>query len=169
MNTSSDTQLTSSPTLVVVGYGNPTHGDDVIGCRVADRVQAHGFQNVEVRSVETLTPELSTTLAAADYAIFVDACAMKTTTVKVSPLDACGMETPGSSVPGLGHSYHPCSLLALTHSVYARHPQSWWVEVPAHEFRTGHSLSQEVDQNIQNAVQAIETLIHQCVNLPQSP
>ena len=149
------------PSFVVIGYGNPIHGDDAIGRQVTTLVQGLGLQNVEVCAVEQLRPELSTKLAAADYAIFVDACQMKSAGVKVSNLEACGLETAGSSVPGLGHSLPPCSLLALTQSVYGRHPQSWWVEVGAQDFEPGHHLSHRANQSIRNAVEQIEDLIQQ--------
>ena len=153
------------PSLLVIGYGNPTHGDNAIGRQLADLIQTLGIQNVEVCAVEQLTPELSTKLSIVDYAIFVDACYMAKAGVKVSNLEACGLETAGSS--GWTHTMPPCSLLALTHSVYGRHPQSWWVEVAAQNFETGHSLSPRANQSIQNAVEQIESLIHQCLSPTQ--
>ncbi len=151
------------PSLLVIGYGHPTHGDDAIGCQVTTLVQALGLQNVEVCAVEQLTPELSTKLATADYAIFVHACWKETADVKITALEACGMETAGSSAPGCGHSWPPCSLLALTHSVYGRYPQSWLVKVGGQNFVTDHHLSPRAKESIQNAVEQIEALIHQCI------
>jgi hydrogenase maturation protease len=149
------------PSFLVIGYGNPTHGDDVMGQQVISQIQQLGLKNVGVCAVEQLTPELSAQLATVNYAIFVDACQMEQSDVRISPLEACGSETTGSSVPGLGHSLHPCSLLALTHSVYKHHPQAWWVEVAAEDFRVGHPLSAQAQQNIQNAVEQIATLIQE--------
>ena len=148
------------PSLLVIGYGNPTHGDNAIGGQVTNLIQALDLQNVEVCAVEQLTSELSTKLATVDYAIFVDACYMKKAGVKISTLKACGLETAGSL--GWNHAMPPCSLLALTQSVYGRHPQSWWVEVAAQNFETGHHLSPRANQSLQNAVEQIEALIHQC-------
>ncbi len=147
------------PSLLVIGYGNPTHGDDAIGSQVTTQIQALGLKNVKVCAVEQLTPELSTKLSTADYVIFVHACWMKTGEVKVKTLDACGLETGGSSTPGGGHSLPPCSLLALTHSVYGHSPQSWWVKVAGQNFETGHQLSHRANHNIQTAVEQIEALI----------
>ncbi len=166
MNTNSaSSQPDKVSSLLVIGYGNPTHGDNAIGRQVTKLIQALSLPNVEVCAVEQLTPELSTKLATADYVIFVDACYMKKAGVKVSTLEACGLETAGSS--GWSHELPPCSLLALTQSVYGRHPQSWWVEVAAQNFETGHPLSHRANQSIQNAVEQIEALIHQCRPGPQ--
>ena len=148
------------PSILVIGSGNPANGDNAIGSQVTDLIQALGLQNVAVCAVEQLTPELSTKLANVDYAIFVDACYMEKAGVKVSTLEACGLETAGSS--GWSHSLPPCSLLALTQSVYGRHPQSWQVEVAAQNFETGQDFSPRANQSIQNAVEQIESLIHQC-------
>lgn len=149
------------PSLLVIGYGHPTHGDDAIGCQVTIQLQALGLKNVEVCAVEQLKPELSAKLSTADYAVFVHACRMKTADVKVKALDACGLETAGSSTPGCGHSWPPCSLLALTRSVYGHYPQSWLVKVAGQNFETRHHLSYGAKQSIQNAVEQIEALIHQ--------
>lgn len=150
--------------LLVIGYGNPTHGDDAIGSQVTTQIQTLGLKNVEACVVEQLTPELSTKLSKVDYAVFVHGCWMKSTDVKVSNLDAYGLETGGSSTPGCGHSWLPCSLLALTNSVYGRYPQSWWVKVAGQNFETGHQLSDRANQNIKHAVEQVEVLIDQCIS-----
>ena len=163
MNThSAVSQSDKLPSLLVIGFGNPTHGDNAIGSQVTNLVQDLGLQNVEVCAVEQLTPELSTKLASVDYVIFVDACYMEKAGVKVSILEACGLETAGSS--GWIHSLPPCSLLALTQSVYCRHPQSWHIEVAAQNFEPEHQLSPRAHQSIQDAVEQIELLIHQCLS-----
>lgn len=148
------------PDFLVIGYGNPDHGDDSIACQVTTQLQALELKNVEVCVVEQLKPELSTKLSTADYAIFVHASWMKTADVKIKTLDACGLETAGSSTPGCGHSWSPCSLLALTHSVYGHEPQSWLIKVAGQNLETGHHLFYEAKQSIRNAVEQIETLIH---------
>jgi len=162
----SESQAERVPSLLVIGYGDPTHGDDAIGPQVSKMIQKLGLENVEVCALEQLRPELSTKLAKVDYAIFVDACQRSEAGVKIKTLEACGLETAGSSVPGEGHSWPPCSLLALTQSVYGSYPKSWWVEVAARDFITGHPLSHQAKQSIQNAVEEIESLIDQCFAQP---
>ncbi|MBT9315910.1 hydrogenase maturation protease [Leptothoe spongobia] len=149
-----------SPTFVVVGYGNPHKGDDAIGQKVVAQLQALQTPGLEAYSVNQLTPELSSKLARASVAIFVDACKLNNTDrVQVKSLDACGTETTGSAVPGFGHSCSPCSLLALTQSVYGHFPKAWWVEVPAHDFTMGHPLSDLAERGVEQALQTIASLI----------
>lgn len=146
--------------VLVIGYGRPQHGDDGIGARVVSLVQGLGFAQVTAESVAQLQPELSGKLAAADCVIFVDACRMEAQSgVRVRPLNACGSETSGSAVPGSGHGCDPCSLLALTQSVYGRCPQAWWVEVPAQHFAAGQALSETAEWGVNQALQEIEALI----------
>ncbi len=150
----------ANPAFVVIGYGNPNHGDDAIGQKVVDQLQTLKPPNLEAYSVNQLTPELSSKLARASIAIFVDACKLKNTdAVKVTSLDACGTETTGSTLPGFGHSCSPCSLLALTQSVYGHFPKAWWVEVPASDFTIGHPLSDLAEQGVEQALQTIVSLI----------
>lgn len=146
--------------FVVIGYGNPNKGDDAIGQKVVAQLQVLKIPNLEAYSVNQLTPELSGKLARANIAIFVDACKLENTNaVRVKPLKACGMETTGSAVPGFGHSCSPCSLLALTQSVYGHVPRAWWVEVPANDFTIDHPLTNLAEQGIEQALQAISSLI----------
>ena len=149
-----------SPTFIVIGYGNPNKGDDAIGQKVVAQLQALKTPNLEACAVSQLTPELSSKLARASVAIFVDACKLKNTdTVQVKALDACGTETTGSALPGFGHSCSPCSLLALTQSVYGHFPKAWWVEVPANDFTIGQPLSNLAEQGVNQALRAIASLI----------
>lgn len=150
----------ASLAFIVIGYGNPEKGDDAIGHAVVAELQASKTPNLEAYSANYLTPELSSKLAQATVAIFVDACKLKNTDiVQVKPLEPWGTETTGSTLPGFGHSCSPGSLLALTQSVYGHFPKAWWVEVPADDFTIGHPLSDLAEQGVKQALQAIISLI----------
>ena len=149
----------TDPTVVDIGYGNPQRGDDAIGQAVVAQIQALNLREIEACAVTRLTPELSGKLAAADCVIFVDACKLANTDVRVQPITACGSEPSGSVVPVSGHSCDPCSLLALASSAYGHCPQAWWVEVPASDFTVGNALSAVAEQGVTQAVRKIEELI----------
>lgn len=156
----SSSSLPPAPTLLVIGYGQPQRGDDGVGPHIATLIGALGWPQIRTCSLPQLQPELASRLAIADYAIFVDACKMEPgLEIRVRPLQAQGAETTGSSTPGLGHSCDPQSLLALTQSVYGRHPQSWWIEVPATDFRQGQPLSDLAQAGVQKAIKTIEMLM----------
>ena len=168
-NATNECPLEATPTFVVIGYGNPQQGDDSIGLEVVSQLKALKISNLEGYSVAQLTPELSGKLSAADFAIFVDACQMQNAdTVRVTSLDAFGSETTGSAIPALDHSCDPCSLLALTQSVYGHFPQAWWIKVSACDFAVGHKRSELAEQGVAQALQVIKTLMSS-VAKPQFP
>lgn len=115
--------------------------------------------NVEICEVERLTPEVAQRLATVDCAIFVDTCQMESAALKISPIKACGLETPGSSVPGLGHSWHPSSVLALVHSLSGHHPKSWWIKISSQVPIFQQNASDQVNQTIRSAVGEIKLLL----------
>jgi len=121
---------TARPTILVVGYGDQGV-DEMTGPWLGDIIDDMNFPDVQVYNTAQLHPELTGQLALVDYVIFVTTCKLDTPeNVRVTPLEPVGSETSGSSVPALGHSCDPRSLLALTQSVYGHHPQAWFVEVP---------------------------------------
>jgi hydrogenase maturation protease len=152
--------MTISTQILVIGYGRCDRGDDAIGPQIAAAIGSMSLPQVTARAVDRLTPELASHLATANGVIFIDACKMPApATVRVKPLQAIGCETSGSSTPGWGHGCDPQSLLALTHSLYGHHPQAWWVEVPADDFRPGQGLSPVAQQGMVAAVDDIMALI----------
>jgi Ni,Fe-hydrogenase maturation factor len=117
------------PTALVIGFGE-RHLDEMIGAWLGDLLEEMNCPDVQEYSVSRLVPELVGRIAQVDYIIFVTTCKMPNSeTIRVTSLAPVGSETAGSSVPGLGHSCDPASLLALTQSVHGHHPQAWFVEV----------------------------------------
>ncbi|NET37830.1 MAG: hydrogenase maturation protease [Cyanothece sp. SIO1E1] len=149
------------PSFVVIGYGSELRSDDAIGPRISRAVADWQKSNVRSLCVQQLTPELSEVLAEVDYAIFADACRMDCPAgARVKILNPCGSETAGCSIPALGHTCDPQSLLALTQSVYGHYPPAWWVEVSAENFEVGDRLSAVAEQGVVAALEQIEQLIH---------
>jgi|GEM_PF-3977461 len=165
MNTHSDllqpharSQAENKPSLLVVVYGNPIYGDDAVDCQITTLLRELELPNVTVSTVEHLTPELSAKLATVDYAVFVHACCM-TTDLKIDAVEARGIQSSGSSIPG--GNWIPCSLLALTHSAYGHHPRSWSVKVASYNLVTRHNPSERM---IYDDFEQIEALIHKCIS-----
>lgn len=164
-----------SPKVLVIGFGrsplppsasHPPEGAPLplsLGAQVAQAVNQRHYPQVTTRSVVQLTPELSTALAAADQVIFTNACWMRNSgPIRVNPLHPLGSETTGCSVPGIGHSLDPASLMALTRSVYGRCPQGWWVELAAPWEGDRHSPKHSVAA----AVSYIAGVIEQTMAIP---
>lgn len=153
-------QPTKNHSILVIGYGNQLLCDDALGPRIADEVAIWRLPQVRSLTVHQLTPELAAELANTETVIFIDACRLNPDqAVRVTQIAPRGMETTGSTVPSMGHTCDPRSLLALTHSVYGHHPQAWWVEVTAVDFAVGEHLSTTAEQGISEALDAIQNLI----------
>ena len=80
--------------VLVVGYGNELRGDDAAGPRVAAAVAALGLQNVRVRILHQLTPELSEEISRARAVVFADASVGAVgAEVQVVPLEPASVPT----------------------------------------------------------------------------
>lgn len=147
-------------TFLIVGYGTELRGDDAVGSQVATAIAAWGEPDLRSLAVQKLSPELSEPLANAEYVIFVDACRMNYPEgIRFIPITTCGSEPCGCSIPTLGHTCDPCSLLAVTQSVYGSRPQAWWLEIPATDFGVGKGLSAIAELGIARALEKIQFLI----------
>ncbi len=146
--------------VLVIGYGNELRGDDAIGPRIINAIEDWQVPTVQTKILHQLTPELAEELARSEWVIFVDACQFNGPhNVQVRPLEAIGCETSGSSVPALGHTCDPQSLLALAQSTYGHRPHAWSIEVPAEDFSMGEHLSATAEEGIAEALEIIQTLI----------
>jgi Ni,Fe-hydrogenase maturation factor len=150
-----------SPRFLIIGYNR--HAAQGLGMekQVIERIQGYGLANVRTLSVEDLTPELSHQLADADYAFFVGESRLgHQPGVTVRSLDALGTETAGSTVPAMGHSCTPRTLLALANSAYGRFPQAWLIQIglPTDTNPSAEAMALEVDQ----VTAKIEALMQHC-------
>jgi hydrogenase maturation protease len=144
--------------FIIISFDRHPNTSARVAQRVNERLKTFGLQNLSIVNVNDLTPELSGQLAGVDYAIFIDSPQVgNRVRVKVRALEAHGNEPAGSSMPGSGHSWDPSTLLALAHSVYGRHPQSWLVQVfmPKAELQSPGDIEDALDQ----ALREVESLI----------
>jgi hydrogenase maturation protease len=115
--------------ILVIGYGNELRRDDGLGPHVARRIAAANYAHVRVLTCFQLVPELAADLAEIPLVIFVDA--------RDDPR-RCSVElrriTAEETTDWSSHSGDPRALLALTHAVYGRAPEAWWVMVPGEDF-----------------------------------
>lgn len=83
---------------LVIGYGNELRGDDGVGPKVAEAVEAWKLAGVSVLALRQLTPELAADLAVVRRVIFVDAALPQKPTSPPPPLLT---KERGGQVPGL--------------------------------------------------------------------
>jgi hydrogenase maturation protease len=139
--------------VLVIGYGNELRRDDGIGPRVAGSLATANYPNVRVRACSQLVPELAAALADARLALFVDARVdHPQTDVDVRRIAAAEMSDWST------HTSDPMALLGLTHALYGRAPEAWWVRVPGQDFGFGEGLSPLAERNVGEAISRIVAL-----------
>jgi hydrogenase maturation protease len=146
--------LLVSQSVVVIGYGNELRGDDAAGPLVARAVAEWDAPEVWALAVHQLTPELAEAIAAADLAVFVDACTdLEQEQVTAHPIELANTH------PAIGHTGDPSALLALAESLYGHCPQAWSIAVPATSFDFSTCLSPVAERGVAAALQQIRDLI----------
>src|ERR1035438_9805340 len=109
------TQRLQSPAgLLVIGYGNTLRGDDGVGPKVADAVEALALTGVRVLACPLRTPELAEPISRAAIVIFVDATVDTPLEVQRRKLE------PAPSSQVMAHAANPATLLALARDVFGR-------------------------------------------------
>jgi hydrogenase maturation protease len=139
--------------ILVIGYGNTLRSDDGAGQLVAQEIDKLNWKGVRSLSIHQLTPELAEDMATSEMVIFVDAFPSQDRKIRVESLQ------PSQPNIHWGHTSNPRSLLALTHTLYAQLPPAWWILIPAVNFDFGEGISSVTAQGIQEAIDAIQSLI----------
>jgi hydrogenase maturation protease len=140
--------------ILVIGYGNELRRDDRIGLHVARTIARENYANVRVVTCSQLVPELAADLAESRLAVFVDALADPTRNFVELQRISAEQRTDWSA-----HNADPRSLLALTHAVYGRVPEAWWVLVAGEDFGFGEGLSVHGKANAREAIHLIASLM----------
>ena len=139
---------------LVIGYGNTLRGDDGVGPRVAEQLEALTGEQMRSLAVHQLTPELSVEIAQAEEVWFVDAWVggAKPTVQKL---------TMASAVPVMDHGWRPEPLLHLAKTLYDAEPTAYHLLIPAQQFDYGETLSAMAHSGVEWAVHTIKAAVEQ--------
>lgn len=138
--------------LLVLGYGNTLRGDDGVGPKVADAVQALALSGVETLASPMLTPELAEPVSRARRVVFVDAAVDAPREVQLRPLQ------PADSSQLMAHAADPRTLLALARDVFGHVPEAWWLTIPIQELDFSEELSAFAQRGFEVALGEIRRL-----------
>ena len=144
MNTAGSNQERGS---LVIGYGNTLRGDDGVGVRVAEAVEAWGMPGVKVIACHQLMPELAEAVARAQRVVFVDAALDAPREVQWRRLE------PAQSSQLIAHAADPRTLLAMARDVYQHCPEAWWLTIPIDVTAFAESLSPFAEQGLAQALE----------------
>lgn len=141
---------------LVIGYGNALRGDDGVGYRVAEAVEAWNLPEVLTKPCHQLTPELAADLAEADQVIFVDA------TPPQNPCSALIFErllVKGSQEMISAHHSTPQHLLAMSQLLYGQVPVAYALWLPTRDFGFSEQLSPIAKSGMRQSLAQIRHLI----------
>ena len=139
---------------LVMGYGNTLRGDDGVGPRVAERLEAWTGGGIRSLAVHQLTPELAAEIAQAEEVWFVDAW-VGGAAPTVRPLAI----TP--ALPVMDHGWQPEALLYLAKMLYDAEPTAYHLLIPAQQFDYGETLSAMAQSGVEWAVRTIKAAIEE--------
>jgi hydrogenase maturation protease len=145
--------VNSARKALLIGYGNDLRGDDCAGRRVAEAIADCDIENIEVRSVHQLTPDLAPLIAVSDLAIFADASA--------EPLDRdirVRLLTPTAPAMDGAHSGSAAELLGLSEWLYGKCPEAYAIDIFATDFEFSLTPSPRTGAAIEAAIQCVHDL-----------
>jgi hydrogenase maturation protease len=138
--------------LLVIGYGNTLRGDDGVGPRVAEAVEALHLPGVHTLVCQQLSPEHAAPISLAQTVIFVDATVDAPQEVQLRQLE------PGETTQLMAHAADPRTMLALSRDVFGHVPNAWWLTIPAVKMDFCEDLTPEAQRGFAEAVEKIQTL-----------
>lgn len=140
-----------APTLII-GYGNPSRGDDALGPAAIDAVESLAAEHPEWGQIELISDfqlqiEFVTDLAARQRIVFIDAAASGAAPFSFGPLQAkqdASMTT---------HALSPATLLTVYRDFHGDDaPPAFLLAIRGYDFDLGASLSAGARQNLDVAV-----------------
>ncbi len=138
--------------LLIVGYGNTLRGDDGVGPRVAEAVEALHLPGVRTVVCQQLSPEHAAPIAEADTVIFVDAAVDAPNTVQFRRLE------PTDTLQLMAHAADPRTMLALSRDVFDHVPEAWWLTIPVEKLEFSEDLTPAAQHGLDEAVRKILSL-----------
>ncbi|MBI5950824.1 MAG: hydrogenase maturation protease [Chloroflexi bacterium] len=130
---------------LILGYGNTLRKDDGLGVYAAQALASLPLpDDVEIRTCQQLSPELSPTLAQVDHAIFIDA-ALASNGEKPGTINTRILHPKTNQPSGITHHFDPETLLAMAESLYGHAPQATLFSVVAASFDLEEGLSSEAN------------------------
>ncbi|MEY4387844.1 MAG: hypothetical protein RLY20_3127 [Verrucomicrobiota bacterium] len=140
------------PALLVIGYGNTLRGDDGVGPRVADAVEALHLPGVRTMTCQQLSPEHAAPISLAETVIFVDAAVDAPREVQFRHLE------PNATSQLMAHAADPRTMLALSRDVFGHVPHALWLTIPAERMDFSEKLTPIAEWGCAEAVAKIRAL-----------
>lgn len=146
----------SRPPVAVIGYGNPSRGDDALGPLLLERLEVLAVNPGAYEPVTDFQLQIEhvTDLAQRDLLLLVDASLTAGAPFEFTRL------TPQRDHSYSSHSLSPATLLSVYQDVYKiAPPPAYLLTIPGYLFELGQPLSQRAAEHLEQAVSFVEELL----------
>ena len=144
--------MLSKQNFLVIGYGNTLRGDDGVGPKVVEAIEALHLPNVRTLVYQQLSPEHAEPISQAGVVIFVDAATDAPREVQLRKLE------PSGTSQLMAHAADPRTMLALARDVFGHAPEAWWLTIPVETLGFGDTLSPIAQRGLEQAMREIQKL-----------
>jgi len=133
--------------ILLIGIGNNCRGDDGLGWKFVELVEAMGFDFIHCEARYQLQVEDAALVSEYDIIYFVDASYEKLMDgFTIRPCIALAKEHFSS------HSQTPEAILELTNSLYQKSPEAYILAIAGESWELETSLSEAANRNLIEAV-----------------
>lgn len=146
-----------SASLLVLGYGNPSRGDDAVGPLLIDYLSTLALSDTELLTDFQLQVEHVLDLENRSLVLFIDAAVSQQAAIRLLPV----IPDPGFSIST--HALTPQQLLGAYLKLSPKLPPACFLlAIKAAQFELGEDLSAEMRRHYQQACQ----FLHQMLDNP---
>lgn len=132
--------------ILIVGIGNPSRGDDALGPSLIERLDALNLADIELLTDFQLQVEYAIDLQGRQKVIFVDASVRD-----AEPYEFKRIE-PATDTSYSSHALSPAALLQAYRRLYGQPPEAWVLAIRGYEFELGEGLSPQAALNLEQAL-----------------
>lgn len=138
--------------FLVIGYGNTLRGDDGLGPKVAEAIQAMNLPGVGVLTCQQLSPEDADPISNTAGVVFVDAAVGVSSDIQLRKIE------PGNTLQLMAHAADPRTMLALARDVFGHCPEAWCLTIPAIKLDFSEEFSPKGEEGFQKALGLVQSL-----------
>jgi hydrogenase maturation protease len=146
--------MTNSKPILLLGYGNPSRGDDALGVLLLEQLPAACLHAVEVLTDFQLQIEHALDLKQRQLVLFADASVANTQPIHFRQLHAA-IDNSYTT-----HAMHPVSVMQVYQDIEkAAPPPCFLLTMQAVQFELGDGLSVIAEESLRQAVALVEKLL----------
>ncbi len=132
--------------VLVIGIGNPSRGDDALGPMAIERLAGLGLPGVELLTDFQLQVEYALDLRDRHEVVFVDAAASGPEPYALTPA------TAAEDASYTSHELSPAAVLHAYRKLYGEPPAAFALGIRGYRFELGEELSDRAAANLEAAV-----------------